>query len=398
MPDIKIKPKTTINKIDKARVGTERIKSSVIDIKEKANNISTYDDEHSNEVDYANQKIQNAENKISNKAINEFNKFGRKSLNETKDNFIRAKEKIKYFNTQAKEMKIDDKINQTIKTKQNIQDLKGKIKTSDKVIKSTRKNAQKGIKTSQEVAKKAEIAAKESAKASRKIAEATKRVAQTTYYTIKATTKAVIKAAKAIATGVKALVSLIIAGGFVSVIVILIICLVGGIVALFNNNSSSNFGTNQVSIFGSDIVAVAQSQVDLGITGGEPYWSWYGFDNRVSWCACFVSWCADQCGLIENGGMPKFSSCDDGVNWFREHNKWHNRGESYYPIIGDIIFFDWKDDSGSQDSISDHVGIVKSVDMEKNKVRTIEGNSGDAVKERTYDMNDIEIMGYGIKK
>ena len=383
MPDIKIKPKTTINKIDKARVGTERIKSSLIDIKEKANNISIYDDEHSNEVDYVTQKIQNAENRISNKAINEFDKFGRKSLNETKDNFIRAKEKIKYFNTKAKGKKIDDKINQTIKTKQNIQDLKGKIKKSDKVIKSTRKNAQKGIKTSQEVAKKAELAAKESAKASRKIVEATKRVGKTTYYTIKATTKAVTKVAKAIATGVKALVSLIIAGGFVSVIVILIICLVGGIVALFNDNSS-------------DIVAVAQSQVDLGITGGEPYWSWYGFDNRVSWCACFVSWCADQCGLIENGRIPKFSSCDDGVNWFREHNKWHNRGESYYPIIGDIIFFDWKDDSGNQDSISDHVGIVKSVDMEKNKVRTIEGNSGDAVKERTYDMNDIEIMGYGI--
>ena len=94
MPDIKIKPKTTINKIDKARVGTERIKSSLIDIKEKANNISIYDDEHSNEVDYVTQKIQNAENRISNKAINEFDKFGRKSLNETKDNFIRAKEKI----------------------------------------------------------------------------------------------------------------------------------------------------------------------------------------------------------------------------------------------------------------------------------------------------------------
>ena len=237
MPDIKIKPKTTINKIDKARVGTERIKSSLIDIKEKANNISIYDDEHSNEVDYVTQKIQNAENRISNKAINEFDKFGRKSLNETKDNFIRAKEKIKYFNTKAKGKKIDDKINQTIKTKQNIQDLKGKIKKSDKVIKSTRKNAQKGIKTSQEVAKKAELAAKESAKASRKIVEATKRVGKTTYYTIKATTKAVTKVAKAIATGVKALVSLIIAGGFVSVIVILIICLVGGIVALFNDNS-----------------------------------------------------------------------------------------------------------------------------------------------------------------
>ena len=48
-----------------------------------------------------------------------------------------------------------------------------------------------------------------------------------------------------------------------------------------------------------EIVTVALSQV--GNVGGQPYWSWYGFNSRVEWCACFVSWCANECGYIENG-------------------------------------------------------------------------------------------------
>ena len=65
------------------------------------------------------------------------------------------------------------------------------------------------------------------------------------------------------------------------------------------------------------IVEVALTQ--LGNEGGQPYWSWYGFEGRVEWCACFVSWCADQCGYIESGIIPKFAGCVDGANWFRPH-------------------------------------------------------------------------------
>ena len=70
-------------------------------------------------------------------------------------------------------------------------------------------------------------------------------------------------------------------------------------------------------VYGSDdmIVKVARSQ--LGNIGGEPYWSWYGFGSRVEWCACFVSWCADQCGYIENGIIPKYAGCVSGMNWFK---------------------------------------------------------------------------------
>ena len=97
--------------------------------------------------------------------------------------------------------------------------------------------------------------------------------------------------------------------------------------------------------------------------------------------------------------IPKYSVCDDGINKFKEKGQWQDRendGTLYIPSLGDIIFFDWiEKDTGEQDGISDHTEIVKNVDIENNKVHTIEGNSGDAVKEQEYDLNNIQIVGYG---
>lgn len=83
-----------------------------------------------------------------------------------------------------------------------------------------------------------------------------------------------------------------------------------------------------------EIVTVALSQI--GNVGGEPYWSWYGFNFRVEWCACFVSWCANECGYIDAGVIPKFAGCVWGVEWFRDRGLWQDR--NYEPRPGDIIF------------------------------------------------------------
>ena len=133
------------------------------------------------------------------------------------------------------------------------------------------------------------------------------------------------------------------------------------------------------------IVSVALTQ--LGNEGGQKFWSWYGFDSHVAWCACFASWCGDQAGLIENGKMPKFSLCDDGIAWFQNKGKWKSRG--YSPAPGTLIFFDW-----NGDGTSDHVGIVEKT--EGSTVYTVEGNSSDAVNQRSYNINNGTIMGYGI--
>ena len=141
------------------------------------------------------------------------------------------------------------------------------------------------------------------------------------------------------------------------------------------------------------IVSVALSQI--GNVGGEPYWSWYGFGSRVEWCACFVSWCANECGYIDSGIVPKFASCVNGVNWFKERGQW--AGNDIQPTPGMIIFFDWDNPSGSsgpQDGLSDHAGIVEKV--ENGRVYTIEGNSGDSCRERSYPLGYYQILGYGI--
>ena len=133
------------------------------------------------------------------------------------------------------------------------------------------------------------------------------------------------------------------------------------------------------------IVEVALTQ--LGNEGGQPYWSWYGFDGRVEWCACFVSWCADQCGYIESGIIPKFAGCVDGANWFKGNGQWKDR--SYEPSTGDIIFFDWEGDGET-----DHVGIVEK--CENGVVYTVEGNSGDACRQKQYTVGSSSIYGYGV--
>ena len=141
-----------------------------------------------------------------------------------------------------------------------------------------------------------------------------------------------------------------------------------------------------------EIVAVALSQV--GNVGGQPYWSWYGFSHRVEWCAIFVSWCANECGYIDAGVIPKFAGCVQGSRWFKDRGLWQNK--SYTPNPGDIIFFDWNDPdgfSGPQDGVPDHVGIVEKV--ENGRVYTVEGNSGDQCCQRSYPVGYYEIYGYG---
>ena len=131
------------------------------------------------------------------------------------------------------------------------------------------------------------------------------------------------------------------------------------------------------------LVELAKGQV--GNVGGAPYWSWYGFNSRVEWCACFVSWCYGQAGLSE----PRFAACQSqGIPWFTSHGQWGARGyENIAP--GDAIFFDW-----DLDGSADHVGLV--IGKDKNRVYTVEGNSGDACKIKSYSLDYACIKGYGL--
>ena len=132
------------------------------------------------------------------------------------------------------------------------------------------------------------------------------------------------------------------------------------------------------------IVEVAASQ--LRNVGGELYWSWYGFTEHVEWCACFVSWCANQCGYLDTV-IPKYAGCTIGVQWFKARNQWADR--SITPESGMIIFFDW-----DGDGVSDHTGIVEK--SENGYIYTIEGNTSNSCSRRQYTVGYYQIAGYGI--
>ena len=592
----RVSEKKGIKAIDKAAVASERMKEAYIRTKDKADH-SLYAEE-SSPGEYASDRLSAGVDNVTHEAVHQFDKQGRKGVQTTRENISKVKEKIqkrkaaaeqpkkqaekqaarqagqpttrwsgrqaadtvsepakavrqergaiKTLDRGKKGIKTEDRSRKTIK--QSSSTAKGTIKTTSKSIKTAEKTAKASIKTSQQAAKAAQRTAQATARAARAAAHAARVAARTAVVAAKAAVKATVAAVKAIIAATKALIAAIAAGGWIAVLVIIVICLIGMIIGscfgIFFSGEDSGSGytmqnvvqeinddyqqqidttkanlshdvlemsgsravwpevlavyavktttdpdnpqevatiddskkailtdifweMNQISsrtetrtetvitetddgngnivetestvtqtylyitvshktaeemaaqygfdeeqkeqlaellaeenrslwsavlygIYTEDgaIVSVALSQV--GNVGGEPYWSWYGFDSRVEWCACFVSWCANECGYIDTGVIPKYAGCVNGVQWFKDRGQWLDN--SAEPAPGMIIFFDWDDENG-QDGLSDHTGIVEKV--ENGRVYTIEGNSGDSVRQNSYPVGHYEVLGYG---
>ena len=571
MPDIKTRDvvKGTVKVIDKSAVAAERIKDAYVRTKDKAEH-SVFAAESSPE-EYAADRTLTGTETAAHEVAHGLDKAGRKGVKTTKENISKAKEyfqrrkadlpKKQAQNTMRQVRRSADATQKTIKTvdrsgktiKQTAKSTgKAAVKTTQKTIKTTEQTARTTIKTTQAAAKTAQKTAQATAKAAKTAAQTARAAAKATAAGIKAAVKAAAAAVKAIIAGTKALIAAIAAGGWIAVVVIIVICLIGLIIGscfgiffsgedsgtgqtmrqavqeinadyqsqidttranitydelemsgsravwpevlavyavktttdpddpqevatvdnakkailkdifwrmnelssrteskteevitetddghgnivettttvtrtylyitvshktaeemadLFNFNADQRQQLSELLAeenrsmwsavlygiyFGDDsIVTVALSQI--GNVGGQPYWSWYGFDGRVEWCACFVSWCANECGYIDSGVIPKFAGCVNGVQWFKDRGQWQDG--SFEPSAGQIIFFDWdnKGSSGPQDGQSDHVGIVEK--CENGIVYTIEGNSGDSCRQNQYPVGYYEILGYGI--
>ena len=401
MPDIKQKQRTPIKNINKKIVYSERIKDHAVNVKNRTNDFIN-SSEDSNPTDKATQNIVDTEKIAVAKVGDKFNEEGKKSIIKTKENFEKAKSNINEIRVRQQEKKesklLKDKVKKdtnntssSIIKQKNIKGIKQKNAKSIKGTNQTTKLTKKQIKNTEYIAKKTEQKTKEAIKLSKKAYQiskmAAKRIAQDTRRLV----RAIIKVVKTSIIAAKAAVTFLIAEGWIAVIVVLIVCIMGGAMALYkaNGERNSELGIYNSEAWNSDLVTIAISQ--LGNKGGQPYWSWYGFNERVAWCACFVSWCANECGYIDKGIIPKFSACNDGIAWFKEKKQWIESTD--IPLTGDLIFFDWND--GGQDGSSDHVGIVEYYDIEKNIVHTIEGNSSDECKQREYSKDDNQIMGYG---
>ena len=572
MPNIKTRDivKKTVKVIDKSAVAAERMKDAYVRTKDKAEH-GVFAAESSPE-EYAADRTLTGTETAAHEAVRALDKVGRKGVKTTKENISKAKDyfqrrKIDLPKKQAKDAmrrvrRSADSAQKTIKTvdrsgktiKQTAKSPgKAAIKTTQKTIKTAEQTARTTIKTTQAAAKTAQKTAQATAKAAKTAAHTARAAAKATAAGIKAAVKAAAAAAKAIIAGTKALIAAIAAGGWIAVVVIIVICLIGLIVGscfgIFFSGEDSGTGQtmrqvvqeinadyqsqidttkanitydelemsgsravwpevlavyavktttnpddpqevatvddakkailkdifwrmNELSshteskteevitetddghgnivetattitrtylyitvshktaeemadhfnftadqrkqlsellaeenrrlwsavlygIYSGDdaIVMVALSQV--GNVGGQPYWSWYGFNSRVEWCACFVSWCFNECGYLDTGTAPKFAGCVGGVEWFRSREQWADN--TVEPAPGMIVFFDWNDPngaSGPQDSEADHVGIVEK--CENGIVYTIEGNSGDACRQNQYPVGYYGILGYGI--
>ena len=141
-----------------------------------------------------------------------------------------------------------------------------------------------------------------------------------------------------------------------------------------------------INVIDRDVPIVDIAFKQIGNKGGAPFWSWYGFGGHVAWCACFVSWCEDQLGYISQGKAPKFAVTTDGINWFKARNQWHEASET--PKAGDIVFFDWE-----QNGWDDHVGIVAGTTDDR--IYTIEGNSSELCRIKSYEIDNKVLFGYG---
>ena len=94
------------------------------------------------------------------------------------------------------------------------------------------------------------------------------------------------------------------------------------------NGSSVVSGSAGVRKF----LEVAKSQI--GVTEGyeniTKYGAWYG-NNGAYWCAQFVSWCANESGIL-GSIVPTYQSCEIGANWYMGRGRYRTRTSGYVPV------------------------------------------------------------------
>lgn len=221
----------------------------------------------------------------------------------------------------------------------------------------------------------------------RRMQVAAKKTAERTARETKRVVVLTVKAVRRLVESARAMTAAIATAGSTAIIIILVCTLFASAIYLFGQDTKDDFSAEALGTGDTLITRVASAQI--GNHGGRKFWSWYGFSSRVEWCACYVSWCANQCGYIEKGIIPRFAVVGDGTDWFKARKQFQNY--KYIPAPGDIIFFDW-----GADGTRDHVGIVERCDGKY--VYTIEGNTSDMCARRTYPVGSTQIYGYGIPK
>ncbi|MBQ6570133.1 MAG: SH3 domain-containing protein [Clostridia bacterium] len=125
-----------------------------------------------------------------------------------------------------------------------------------------------------------------------------------------------------------------------------------------------------------------------GANNYSKYGEYFGKPNYY-WCDAFVLWCACMTDKSLYGtAFPKLRGCTAIMNWYKDRSRFYYASSGYNPKCGDLIFFDH---SGSGSS-SNHMGLVYKAD--DTYVYTVEGNSSDSVRSKSYKRNNTYIIGY----
>ena len=157
-----------------------------------------------------------------------------------------------------------------------------------------------------------------------------------------------------------------------------------------NNLHLASARSGRGSAAGLKALNKARSQIGVrertGRNDGTPAQR-YSNGRREAWCANFVSWAFRKSGNKLPGNQRSLASVQYMENQMKKAGKFH-RGT---PKPGDIIFF--KNRGRSDRGGGRHVGIVERV--ANGRIYTIEGNSSNRVRRRSYSLRNSRISGYG---
>ncbi len=275
MADIKTKDlnKKDIKVLNKAVVGTEKLKDNLVVTKQKIDNdINTKDSVYESGSD----TIIGTSEYISNKVVKETPKIGNKNVNITKDNIAKSKVKLK-----------------AIKEKHNLR------KASKKV-----KGAGKGIKDSKKVAKDAQKIARNSVKNAKKSYQIAKETTKKTIQTTKAVIKATISTIKLAISGTKALISALIAGGWIVLVIVIVICMIGLLCSSIFGIFLSGSKTSSDAITVTDVIAECNQEFSnklQTIQDQNPHDDYVLDGNMASWKDVLIIYTVKQ----SNGSNQK---------------------------------------------------------------------------------------------
>ena len=115
----------------------------------------------------------------------------------------------------------------------------------------------------------------------------------------------------------------------------------------------------------------------------------YAVKTTDDWCDIFVTTVFQREGL--SGLIGRECGVERHIQIFKRLGIWNENGAST-PKAGDIITFNWDQNSQPNNGFADHIGIVESVS--NGIIHTIEGNSNNQVRRNTYRIGHGNIRGF----